>query len=107
MSLLTTEFYTLFPTRQTTKMSADDKPIIIVKGKEMNSLNDYYCHETLGGCGCVFRAKSPIVVKDYEGDVIESYFRCPNEHCRRKINISLTYDKKITYGKVEYFLPTT
>ena len=78
--------------------------VIVVPGKKMNGLTDFYCHEQLGGCGCVFKTSNePIVTKDWEGDTISSVLYCPNKECGLRISVEMssTYGTKmVTYGRV-------
>lgn len=78
--------------------------IIVIQGKQMNSLKDFYCHEHLGGCGCVFRTTGPETLRDWEGDLISSYIICPNKECGVKIRVEESFDgvgRQITYRPIQ------
>lgn len=74
---------------------------IIKPGNVEKKNPDYMCHEQLGGCGCIFRAKSINKRIDSEGDLIESYVICPT--CNRKVNVMESSNPKgIQYGFIKY-----
>jgi hypothetical protein len=89
------------PTMSTGPSSSTQNTRVLVAGIKESREDDYYCHKQLGGCGTVFTtANAPVVTKDYDGDIIESYILCPI--CERKIQVytSSYQGKRLEYRRI-------